>query len=44
MDINLAFLNGPLSEEIFVDQPEGFVVVECEDRVYKLHKTLYGLK
>lgn len=39
-----AFLNGLLVEEIYVDQPEGFLVLGSEDKVYKLHKAIYGLK
>ncbi|GAU33542.1 hypothetical protein TSUD_143350 [Trifolium subterraneum] len=40
----LAFLNGLLDEDIYVDQPEGFKVAGSENKVYKLHKALYGLK
>ena len=44
LDVKSAFLNGNLAEEIYVAQPEGFVVEGSEDKVYKLHKALYGLK
>lgn len=44
LDVKSAFLNGDLSEDIYVDQPEGFVVKGHEDKVYKLRKALYGLK
>lgn len=44
VDVKSAFLNGNLVEEIYVAQPEGFVVKGDEDKVYKLHKALYGLK
>ena len=44
MDVKSAFLNGYLEEEIFVEEPEGFVVQEREEKVYRLNKTLYGLK
>lgn len=42
MDVRTAFLNGDLSEEIYMSQPEGFV--EGQDLVCRLHKSLYGLK
>lgn len=44
MDIKSAFLNGYLEEEIFVEQPEGFVLQGQEGKVYRLKKALYGLK
>lgn len=44
MDIKFAFLNGPLEEEVFVNQPPGFVKQGQELKVYKLNKTLYGLR
>ena len=43
MDVKSAFLNGILEEEIYVEQPEGFVIDGKEDKVYRLHKALYGL-
>ena len=44
LDVKLAFLNGVLQEEVYVDQPEGFVKQGEEDKVYLLKKALYGLK
>ena len=43
-DVKYAFLNGILEEEVYVDQPHGYVVKGHEDKVYKLKKDLYGLK
>ena len=42
--VKSAFLNGILQEEIYVEQPAGFVIQEKEDKVYLLKKALYGLK
>jgi hypothetical protein len=44
MDVKSAFLNGDLEEEVYVEQPSGFVVEEEEHKVLKLSKTLYRLK
>ncbi|GJY92812.1 retrovirus-related pol polyprotein from transposon TNT 1-94 [Tanacetum coccineum] len=44
MDIKIKFLNGPLKEEVYVSQPDGFVDPDFHDHVYKLKKALYGLK
>ncbi|GJW17189.1 retrovirus-related pol polyprotein from transposon TNT 1-94 [Tanacetum coccineum] len=44
MDVKTAFLNGPLKEEVYVSQPEGFIDPEFPDHVYRLKKSLYGLK
>jgi hypothetical protein len=42
--VKSAFLNGDLREEVYVSQPPGFIVEGQEQKVYKLHKTLYGLR
>jgi hypothetical protein len=44
MDVKTAFLNGYLKEEIYLEQPEGFVVPGQESKVCRLIKSLYGLK
>ncbi|GKB21714.1 ribonuclease H-like domain-containing protein [Tanacetum coccineum] len=44
MDVKTAFLNGPLKEEVYVAQPEGFVDPDNPEKVYLLRKALYGLK
>ena len=44
MDVKSAFLNGKLEEEVYIEQPEGFLLSENKDYVCKLEKALYGLK
>ena len=44
MDVKTAFLNGKLDEEIFMDQPIGFVVKGQKRKVCRLNRSLYGLK
>jgi hypothetical protein len=44
MDVKSAFLNGPIKEEVYVEQPLGFEDTEYPTHVYKLSKALYGLK
>ena len=38
------FLHGDLEEEIYMKQPEGFVVKGKKELVCKLKKPIYGLK
>ena len=44
MDVKTAFLNGELEEEIYMEQPEGFITPEKEHKVCRLIKSLYSLK
>ncbi|GJS50407.1 retrovirus-related pol polyprotein from transposon TNT 1-94 [Tanacetum coccineum] len=44
MDVKTEFLNGPLKEEVYVAQPDGFVDPDHPEKVYLLRKALYGLK
>jgi hypothetical protein len=43
-DVKSAFLNGPIKEEVYVEQPPSFEDSEYPNHVYKLSKALYGLK
>ncbi|KAL0457676.1 UNVERIFIED_CONTAM: hypothetical protein Slati_0394800 [Sesamum latifolium] len=40
----MAFLNGFVEEEIYMDQLEGFTTVGEEQKVYRLQRSIYGLK
>ena len=44
MDVKYAFLNDILDEEVYIEQPEGFIDLDKKNMVCKLHKALYGLK
>ena len=44
LDVKSAFLNGELQEEVYVSQPDGFVITGKEHMVYRLNKALYGLR
>ena len=44
LDVKTTFLNGELEEEIYMEQPEGFVDPEKKDLIFKLKRSLYGLK
>ena len=44
MDVKSALLNEMLQEEVYVEQPKGFVDPHRPDDVYKLERALYGLK
>jgi hypothetical protein len=44
MDMEIAFLNGEIEEEVYIEQPGGFVIRGKESHVCKLNKASYGLK
>ncbi|KAJ1700593.1 hypothetical protein LUZ63_000372 [Rhynchospora breviuscula] len=44
MNVKSAFLNGWIDEEVYVQQPPGFVDHFNPDHLFKIHKILYGLK
>ena len=44
MDFKSSFLNGDLEEEVHLEKPEGFQLMDNPHYVCKLKKELYGLK
>ena len=44
MDVKTGFLNGSLKEEIYMDQPIGFISKGQEDKVSHLERSIYDLK
>lgn len=44
IDVKFAFLNGDLNEEVYVEQPNGFILSENQDYVCNQKKALYGLE
>jgi hypothetical protein len=44
MDVETAFLNGVIEEEVYIEQPQGFEVENRKSHVCKLTKALYGLR
>jgi hypothetical protein len=44
MDVKTAFLNGHLSEDVYMKQPEGFVDPKNAGKICKLQRSIYGLK
>lgn len=44
LDVKTSFLHGELKEEVYVVQPDGFVIKGQKAKVYKLKKALYGLR
>ncbi|XP_057826602.2 retrovirus-related Pol polyprotein from transposon TNT 1-94 isoform X1 [Cryptomeria japonica] len=44
MDVKTTFLNGVIEEEVYIEQPEGYVIHKRDSHVCRLKKALYGLK
>jgi hypothetical protein len=44
MDVKTPFLNGEIDEEVYIEQPEGFMIHDEKTHVCRLKKALYGLK
>ena len=44
LDVNNAFLQGSLSDEVFMDQPPGFTHTDLPNHVCQLRKAIYGLR
>ena len=44
MDVKIAFLNGNLTKDVYMMQPEGFVNLNNAGKVCKLQNSIYGLK
>jgi hypothetical protein len=44
MDVKTIFLNGKLSDDVYMVQPEGFVDPKDAEKVCKLQCSIYGMK
>lgn len=44
MDVKSVCFNGILEEEVYIEQLDGYALIDEKDMVYRLHKALYGLK
>ena len=43
-DLKYAFLNGVLKQEVYMEKPPSYEVVDEKHKVYRLKRALYGLK
>ncbi|GJY46135.1 zinc finger, CCHC-type containing protein [Tanacetum coccineum] len=44
MDVKITSLNGKLDEDVYMNQPQGFIMPDNKNKVCKLIKSLYGLR
>ena len=44
MDVKSTFLNGDLEEEVYIEQPDGFILGNDPNLVCRLKNALFGLK
>jgi hypothetical protein len=44
MDVKTTFLNGEIEDEVYIEQPDGFMIHKKESHVCRLKKAMYGLK
>ena len=44
MDMKIAFPNGMIEEEVYIEQPKGFETFDHESHAWQLKRALYGLK
>lgn len=44
LDVNNAFLQGQLSEEVYMQQPRSFIHADFPSHICKLKKAIYGVK
>ena len=44
MDVKTTFLNGNLTDDVYMTQPEGFIDPKNVGKICKLQKSIYGLK